>query len=807
METQGALEVGDYVYGHDGKPTRVMACSEVEYEPCYALQFSTGETIIAGERHRWVVQGERDRAHLTRRDPEWKARRRASRSSRSKGAASGKPWLTAGVAAQSNTRRAQMSRDAAAPVDPWEFTRVLETREVVAMRARERKAITVPRPPAIHPPAGAWPLATSPWALGMWMGDGTRGSATITHGQEDAWCLRERMAACGYPLAWHDANGRAKHYRFAGLAEHLVRDVGPAKTRRKHIPDAVYTAAFEDRLAVAQGLIDSDGHVNERGQVEFCLTNEALFRDCIRLFATLGIRVSQNRREAAYTKGGVRHVTGWRWTAKFTTHLPLATYPRKLARITARPLERTDVGRRATIKIESITRIADIPLRCIQVDDPRGVYLAGETLVPTHNSDALLMAALQYVDTPGYSAIIFRRISPDLHGADGMVERSKAWLMPTLGERAWNATHLTWTFPSGATLRFGHMQYEDDKFKFQGHAYHFCGFDELTHFSESQYRYLFSRLTRPSDGPLSRIPIRMRAASNPGGFGHSWVKRRFIDKLVDETDPEDTEAKVRARAFVPARVVDNPSIDREAYVRSLAQLEPEVRAQLLDGDWDARQPGDWYFDDQHHSAIVRLGRQYARALAAGTMPAPVGGQVHLGVDWGDHAAAVLLWPLEGGGMFAVREFVEAGGELHSYTRSILGLNDMEWPFGQARHDASAPISIGTFHLLANQQLGHGAPKQFRVAFGEWKGITCLHLRRLARRAHEGLPGHLAVGPGCPRLLEELSGLRRDEESVKGAWKKEPGQDAADALVAGVAPLAREFGRAANRQNRVRTAIR
>jgi hypothetical protein len=78
-KTQGTLEVGDYVYGHAGQPTRVVWVSEVFSEPCYALRFSTGETIVAGERHRWVVQSERDRERLSRRDPEFTARRRVTR--------------------------------------------------------------------------------------------------------------------------------------------------------------------------------------------------------------------------------------------------------------------------------------------------------------------------------------------------------------------------------------------------------------------------------------------------------------------------------------------------------------------------------------------------------------------------------------------------------------------------------------------------------------------------------------------------------------------------------------------------------
>lgn len=101
---------------------------------------------------------------------------------------------------------------------------------------------------------------------------------------------------------------------------------------------------------------------------------------------------------------------------------------------------------------------------------------------------AMLMAALMCVDVPGYSALILRRESPELRGSKGSVKLSKEWLIPVLGTSAWNETHHRWVFPSGTSLRFGHMQREDDKFDFQGQSFAFVGFDELTHFTEGQYR-------------------------------------------------------------------------------------------------------------------------------------------------------------------------------------------------------------------------------------------------------------------------------------------------------------------------------
>jgi len=189
-------------------------------------------------------------------------------------------------------------------------------------------------------------------------------------------------------------------------------------------------------------------------------------------------------------------------------------------------------------------------------------------------TNALLMAALQYVHVPSYSAIVFRRSYTDLELPDALIPRSKDWLT---GKAKWRGDKYEWEFPSGATLTFGYISSENDKYRYQGAQFQFIGFDELTHFSETQYRYLFSRLRRLEE---SYVPLRMRGASNPGGIGHEWVKQRFI-----------TEGAKEGRLFIPASLWDNPYLDREEYVQSLMNLDPTTRAQLLNGDWTAREAG------------------------------------------------------------------------------------------------------------------------------------------------------------------------------------------------------------------------
>lgn len=193
-------------------------------------------------------------------------------------------------------------------------------------------------------------------------------------------------------------------------------------------------------------------------------------------------------------------------------------------------------------------------------------------------SDALLMSALQYVDIPGYAAILFRRTYTDLSLPGALMDRAHSWLRST--DARWCERDKTWLFPSGASITFGYLEHDNDVYRYQSSEFQFIGFDETTQFTENQYRYLFSRLRRLAN---VKIPLRVRAASNPGGIGHEWVRQRFI-----------VEGQEKGRIFIPARIEDNPYIDALEYIASLNELDPVTRAQLLNGDWTAKTVGDMF---------------------------------------------------------------------------------------------------------------------------------------------------------------------------------------------------------------------
>ncbi|HWV58696.1 MAG TPA: terminase family protein [Longimicrobiales bacterium] len=197
-------------------------------------------------------------------------------------------------------------------------------------------------------------------------------------------------------------------------------------------------------------------------------------------------------------------------------------------------------------------------------------------------SDALLYESLRYIHRPTYRALILRHTFPELRE---LIDRS-LFSFRRLGG-AWNESKKRWTFPSGAVVEFGYCERFQDVLQYQGQEYQYIGFDELGLVAQERiWTFLISRC-RTKD---PSIPLRMRASANPGGAGHAWLKRRFInvcgkDGRAVYTDPETG----LTRRFIPARLTDNPTLQKnnpryEVQLRALPELD---RRQLLEGDWDA----------------------------------------------------------------------------------------------------------------------------------------------------------------------------------------------------------------------------
>jgi len=250
-------------------------------------------------------------------------------------------------------------------------------------------------------------------------------------------------------------------------------------------------------------------------------------------------------------------------------------------------------------------------------------------------SDALVIEALRQVNVPHYKALIIRKTFPQL---SELIDKTQNYYRRAFPGARYNGTTHTWTFPSGAKIIFGSMQHAKDKFQYQGQAYDFIAFDELTHFTWDEYNYLFSR-NRPN-GPGTRVYI--RATANPGGVGHGWVKERFITAMKPMTTIWDdveiifpdghTESRKKSRIFVPSSVFDNPALlaNDPDYLTRLASMPEAERKALLYGDWDSFSGQvftEWRNDPDHYE-----DRRGTHVISPFKIPQDWA--IWCGLDWG-----------------------------------------------------------------------------------------------------------------------------------------------------------------------------
>jgi hypothetical protein len=204
-------------------------------------------------------------------------------------------------------------------------------------------------------------------------------------------------------------------------------------------------------------------------------------------------------------------------------------------------------------------------------------------------TECLMMIPIVYgfYRHPQFKGLILRRTFPDLEKE--FISRSQEYYPLTGGK--YNEQKRRWRWPSGAILQFGHMEHEKDKANYDGAEYNFIGFDELTHFTESQYLYVTLSRARSSSPDLPAI---VRSASNPGNIGHSWVRKRFIEpakegrRIIIETVTDFTGKRVEnKRIFIPAYATDNPTLlqNDPGYLARMEMMPENERRAKVYGDW------------------------------------------------------------------------------------------------------------------------------------------------------------------------------------------------------------------------------
>lgn len=187
-------------------------------------------------------------------------------------------------------------------------------------------------------------------------------------------------------------------------------------------------------------------------------------------------------------------------------------------------------------------------------------------------TDVLLMDGFRFAHVPGYSALYLRRKLSDAALAGAIMDRAVEWFP----RKYWNESKSRFQFPTPgggySQVQFGYMRSDIDRFRYASSEFDRIYFDELTHFSDIMYTFLFSRLRRKR-GAL--VPLAMRGATNPGGPGERFVHDRFLNP----------ETKKSYSVFIPSFIEDNAFIDAEEYEKTLEHADERTYMQIRHGKW------------------------------------------------------------------------------------------------------------------------------------------------------------------------------------------------------------------------------
>ena len=608
----GDIRVGDTVFGADGHPTTVLGVYPQGERAEWAVDFSSGDTIYCDADHLWVMN-----------DQAWREKR--NRQGRDYGD------FTVG--------------------SPPQKTKDLAGK--VTKGAQSDRNLSIPLTQPLTLPTKSLPV--DPWLLGLWLGDGNTRSGTITASTEDWLWYDTVLEGLGENPREQPSMRRdtCQSKTILGLATRL-RALGVLGN--KHVPQQYLRASHEQRLRLLSGLIDSDGCVMaDSGSVEFVSILKTLADAVCELVTSLGRKCVV--REKNMTVNGEPYLC---YRLSFRGFPGCAMLPRKTIRIKPFTAQKNRTFARMINSIRTTGRRSN--MTCIAVDSVDSLYLAGRSMIPTHNTDALLMDYARDVGKgwgANWRGVLFRRTFKEL---EDVVGKSKRWFSRLFPDAEFRASPVSykWVFKDGEELAFRHASKGSDYLEFHGHEIPWLGFEELTSWPSLDFYHQMKSVSRST---VPGMPRRIRSTTNPYGPGHNLVKSYFIDPAPARRLITDKETGLQ-RMRVTGHWSENIYLLREtpdypAIIALSASNESQKKA-WLDGSWDITAGG--MFDDIWDNAIHVLR----------PFDIPSSWRVDRSFDWGDSKPFSVGWHAESDGTP-----VSAGGIERVFPRgSLIRIN--EW---------------------------------------------------------------------------------------------------------------------------------
>lgn len=590
----GAIKPGNQVCNPDGSVSRVIASYRPGLRQVFRLTFSDGATVRCDAHHIWLG---RLVSHKIKRDLD------------------NRLFTTAQILAKLESHPG--SKFIIPLTKPVAFTR-----------------------PRANRHGDMRPL--DPYLLGVLLGDGSLTGCAVRYSTEDRE-IDEAMSAFGVVRVDDGPNRRLINCPdvIAGLKR---LGVWGKRADEKRVSDAYLWAGVESRWSVLQGLMDTDGTADARGQCYFASASKGLAEDVVFLARSLGFKAS------LWVKA-TSHLPSWQVYIRGPERVRLFRLERKRLRAEQGFQPQHSCRRLVSIVPDGVDEVA-----CFKVDNPNGLFITRDFIV-THNTDWAIGVMGYRAQTFGSKmrGLFVRRTLVQLTDA---IRRAKEIYRPMLA--TWRQQDKTFVFPNGAEVSMAYLERDDDAENYQGWSLTDVSIEELGNFPDPAPVLKLMATLRSAEG----VPVQFRATGNPGGPGQHWIKQRYIEpaplgmQLIPYTvaDPFGSSASVtRNRVFIPAKLNDNPILLRNDpnYVANLAmQASPELVRAWLQGDWDAIVGAFFpeFTADRHVLRPLELPDHWTRFLA---------------MDWGSARPFAVLW-------FAVSD-----GELSAFPRGAL-IVEREW---------------------------------------------------------------------------------------------------------------------------------
>lgn len=330
--THGDLKIGDYVYGLDGKPTKIIGISPKQ-ECDRLISFSNGSQILAHECHLWSVyrRGNKKLQVLPTKEME----------------------------------------------DNFSYTE---------KNGKKRYRYHLPLIEPIQFTEKELPI--DPYWLGLWLGDGTYNKPCITHSEEDNQFIDKVPYEVSSQSIHKDTNVCTTYFSNQGL---LAKIKELDLYENKHIPQIYKEASFQQRLELLAGLIDSDGNVDKKGRVRFINTNKQLIDDVYELCCGLGLYPYLMKYEADKINEYKKNSKSLQIKSKKDCY-HIGFQPRYSIPTTVPRKKIIRKGLRRKLSITNIEKTDNAEMgKCIEIENEDGIYLVGKEMIPTHNSKSSMV--------------------------------------------------------------------------------------------------------------------------------------------------------------------------------------------------------------------------------------------------------------------------------------------------------------------------------------------------------------------------------------------------------------------------------